>query len=726
MASGEPSGRGPAIAGDYVLESRLGSGGMGVVHLGRSASGRQVAVKVVHEQFAADPEFRARFRQEVAAARRVSGAFTAPVVDADPEAGRPWMATLYVPGLTLSEKVKKDGPFGADELWQLAAGLAEALRDIHRAGVVHRDLKPSNVLLAEDGPKVIDFGISRPFDSDLRTETGKVIGTPPFMAPEQFRSPRAVGPAADVFALGCLLVHAARGRGPFDADSPYLVAYQVVHDDPDLSEVPEVLRPLVAGCLAKDPEDRPAPDGLMAALRETRASVTGQAGTGHPAGPAASTAAAAGPPGAVPPATGAGASPSRPSARRRRGLRPVLFAVVAALLVAGGTALGVQQLRAGETEAVRPLQVDTSARRPGAAPAWEREIAADDGAWDRQALAPRCGIDGTGSRLYCAGGGVSAESLDARTGEVLWTREAAWADRWAGAPYVSGGLVLVAEPGKRLQGLDPESGTPVWTARIDGYDGCCVYAGGSVLVATDGGVVSALDGRTGEVRWTRRVPGHPNPVMSYADGTMIVFSVSADGSQTQVSAVRPENGRTDWSRRLPGDLLPVGMDDGTLVLTRTGRGSTDVDAIVRYDPRTRAATRTPLPYAVAAPRTVVDGGTVYLLVENGGLLAVDTRARKQDKALLWELRTGVNGPSSPALSDGRLYFSAGDGRLLVVDTAAGRLVAQTPPRFDPGRGGAIQDQPAPIVAGGRVYGATPRGSVFSVPLDELRITGRHG
>lgn len=181
MASGEPSGRGPAIAGDYVLESRLGSGGMGVVHLGRSASGRQVAVKVVHEQFAADPEFRARFRQEVAAARRVSGAFTAPVVDADPEAGRPWMATLYVPGLTLSEKVKKDGPFGADELWQLAAGLAEALRDIHRAGVVHRDLKPSNVLLAEDGPKVIDFGISRPFDSDLRTETGKVIGTPPFI-----------------------------------------------------------------------------------------------------------------------------------------------------------------------------------------------------------------------------------------------------------------------------------------------------------------------------------------------------------------------------------------------------------------------------------------------------------------------------------------------------------------------------------------------------------------
>ena len=139
------------------------------------------------------------------------------------------------------------------------AGLAEALRDIHRAGVVHRDLKPSNVLLAEDGPKVIDFGISRPNDSELRTETGKLIGTPPFMAPEQFRRPREVGPAADVFALGSVMVHAATGRGPFDSDSPYLVAYQVVHDEPDLTGVPENLAPLVARCLAKEPEDRPTP-----------------------------------------------------------------------------------------------------------------------------------------------------------------------------------------------------------------------------------------------------------------------------------------------------------------------------------------------------------------------------------------------------------------------------------------------------------------------------------
>ncbi|MDW8811075.1 serine/threonine-protein kinase, partial [Streptomyces scabiei] len=262
----------PEYAGQYRLESCLGSGGMGVVHLAASTSGLRLAVKVVHAEFAKDPEFRGRFRQEVAAARQVSGAFTAPVVDADTDSARPWMATLFIPGPTLAEHVKRNGPMPPGQLRRLMAGLAEALRDIHRAGVVHRDLKPSNVLLAEDGPKVIDFGISRPKDSELRTETGKLIGTPPFMAPEQFRRPREVGPAADIFALGSVTVHAATGRGPFDSDSPYVVAYQVVHDEPDLTAVPENLAPLVRACLAKEPEDRPTADELMHALRSVAAS----------------------------------------------------------------------------------------------------------------------------------------------------------------------------------------------------------------------------------------------------------------------------------------------------------------------------------------------------------------------------------------------------------------------------------------------------------------------
>ncbi|MFG2529066.1 serine/threonine-protein kinase [Streptomyces sp. NPDC048516] len=262
-----PEAEHPEYAGQYRLEARLGSGGMGVVHLARSSSGLLLAVKVVHAEFAQDPEFRGRFRQEVAAARRVSGAFTAPVVDADPDAGRPWMATLHIPGPTLSDHVKRNGPLAVDEVRRLAAGLAEALRDIHRAGVVHRDLKPGNVLLAADGPKVIDFGISRPSDSEMRTETGKLIGTPPFMAPEQFQRPREVGPAADVFALGSVLVHAATGSGPFDSESPYIVAYQVVHDEADLTGVPAELVPLIESCLAKAPADRPTPGALMELLR---------------------------------------------------------------------------------------------------------------------------------------------------------------------------------------------------------------------------------------------------------------------------------------------------------------------------------------------------------------------------------------------------------------------------------------------------------------------------
>ncbi|MEJ8670349.1 serine/threonine-protein kinase [Streptomyces sp. MS1.AVA.1] len=228
----------PEYIGGYTLLGRLGAGGMGVVYLGVSASGRQVAVELVHGSYAEEEEFRTRFRQEIAAARRVSGAFTAPVVDADPDADRPWMATLYVPGLNLAEVVKKDGPLSQRELRALGLGLTEALRDIHRAGLVHRDLKPANVLMTEDGPRVIDFGISRAADNQSLTVTGRVIGTPPFMSPEQLASPRDVTSASDVFSLGSLMVFAAVGTGPFDADSPYMTGYQVMHEAPDLEGCP--------------------------------------------------------------------------------------------------------------------------------------------------------------------------------------------------------------------------------------------------------------------------------------------------------------------------------------------------------------------------------------------------------------------------------------------------------------------------------------------------------
>ncbi|MFD8141788.1 substrate-binding domain-containing protein [Streptomyces sp. NPDC059708] len=258
----------PRTVGGYRLEGRLGAGGMGVVYRARSLSGRQVAVKVVRPELAGDPAFRQRFRREVAAVRQVSGAFTASVVDADPDAEAPWLATVFVPGPTLAERVQEQGPLPVAEVWLLAAGLVEALRDIHRVGLVHRDLKPGNVLLAQDGPRVIDFGIARAVDGSevtALTGTGVVVGTPPFMAPEQFLRGE-VGPATDVFALGSVLVHAATGHGPFGGDHAHAVGFRVVYEAPDLTGLPPELLPLVESCLAKAPAERPTVPGLLAAL----------------------------------------------------------------------------------------------------------------------------------------------------------------------------------------------------------------------------------------------------------------------------------------------------------------------------------------------------------------------------------------------------------------------------------------------------------------------------
>ncbi|AXE84133.1 bifunctional serine/threonine-protein kinase/ABC transporter substrate-binding protein [Streptomyces sp. Go-475] len=252
------------------MERRLGAGGMGVVYLARTAAGRQVALKVIRPEYADEPHFRARFRREVAAARRVSGAFTAPVVDADPDGDPPWLATQYVAGDSLEARVRSGGPLPVAEVVRLAGQLAEALRDIHRQGIVHRDLKPANVLLADDGVRVIDFGIARSaVQSRALTRSGAMVGTPAFMAPEQLVAARAVSPATDVFALGGVLAFAASGRSPFEDPEaaglePIAVAFAVVHQEPDLTGVPAPLRALVSRCLAKDPAGRP---GLEEVLR---------------------------------------------------------------------------------------------------------------------------------------------------------------------------------------------------------------------------------------------------------------------------------------------------------------------------------------------------------------------------------------------------------------------------------------------------------------------------
>ncbi|WP_190860559.1 protein kinase [Actinomadura sp. RB99] len=249
----------PAQIGGYRLLGRLGAGGMGQVFYGRSLGGRPVAVKVIRADHADSETFRERFAREVEAARRVGGFHTAQVVDADPRADPPWMVTAYIPGPSLHEAVADHGPLRAEVVRELGAGLAEGLAAIHACELVHRDLKPGNVILADDGPRVIDFGIARALDISTMTASGAVLGTYAYMSPEQVRG-EPVGPAGDVFALGAVLAFAATGRAPFGRGSVATIVHRITTEPPDLDGVPtgHGLRDVIAGCLAKHPADRPA------------------------------------------------------------------------------------------------------------------------------------------------------------------------------------------------------------------------------------------------------------------------------------------------------------------------------------------------------------------------------------------------------------------------------------------------------------------------------------
>ncbi|MDG9713139.1 serine/threonine-protein kinase [Streptomyces sp. DH10] len=693
----------PEYAGHYRLESCLGSGGMGVVHLARSTSGMKLAVKVVHAEFAKDPEFRGRFRQEVGAARRVSGAFTAPVVDADHEAGRPWMATLFIPGPTLAQEVKRNGPMAPAQLRRLMAGLAEALRDIHRVGVVHRDLKPSNVLLAEDGPKVIDFGISRPKDSELRTETGKLIGTPPFMAPEQFRRPREVGPAADVFALGSVMVHAATGRGPFDSDSPYVVAYQVVHDEPELAGVPEELAPLVLRCLAKEPEDRPSPDELMRELRsvsasyDTQAFIPAQRVDEVPAEEEAEAEAAeqgGGGPGV--PASGSGERRSR----LRLGRRAALGAGALGLAVAGALA-------------AVPVLVGGSPAPEVTAP---RTTSAAFAAWEAPPLSgksmPQCSY--AAGKLLCAQTGL-VFALDPVDGRLLWRHRldgVAASGPPSGAPVVSGGLVPAGlGQGPRVTMLDPGSGDVERRQELPGYGGLRAVGGMLLLTAADG-TVTAVESASGEVKWRHRIPGQDTPYFVSFPGDPLAYaaSVSGDGSRTKVTAVDPGTGDVRWDARLEGSLQPLGTVDGAVVFVSVDAVLGDARAVVRYDPESRASVRVPLRIPLQQVEGSVRGDVVHLMATGGALVAVDLEARKQR----WSLETGAVRGSKPVADDRYVYVTVPDGRLLAVDARRGKLVGQTSPRLGDRSDRVPAALPEPVLVDGRVYAGAPDGTVFAV------------
>ncbi|WP_030679794.1 serine/threonine-protein kinase [Streptomyces sp. NRRL B-1347] len=695
----------PEEIGGYPLESRLGSGGMGTVFLARTASGRPVAIKLIHQQFAGDEEFRIRFRQEVAAARRVSGAFTAAVVDADPEAEQPWMATAYIEGPTLAQRIARRGPVGGMELRTLAIGLAEALRDIHRADVVHRDLKPSNVVLSAEGPRVIDFGISRAADQQTLTMTGRVIGTPPFMSPEQLQTPRGVGPSSDVFSLGTLLVYAATGQGPFDADSPYMTAYQVVHEAPALDDVPGALRTAVEPCLAKDPAVRPTIDELLVRLRDLPVDLGAAAGdggsrtrdtdtqhhlstasekTGAPAAPGAGDA------GVAPPPRGLGG-------RLRRRWRPVLATVLGIAVIAGGVALlkpGADGSGGDRPDDSGRNVAATGAPLPDGFKAWRQNVPAGAAKLpDELRCVPR------GGSAYCGGGGVIATRIRVADGHRMWTAH------HPGVPMqnthmvgVSGNTVLGyrllpddSGPGE-VVALDAARGKELWSARFASKSMAVTRraADAEVIgstVVTLNGAGTHIEGRavrSGKVLWRTPVPAGATCAPLAAGGAAYVMcGPTAEVSDTVVRHVTVRgldlaSGDLGRAVALDGPVQVLGAHGGRLVLAKERVGEVGVieyEAVVRVDVARGEVATARLPKRFGGAPGLA-AGTVYFTEQNGEVSAVNAVTGK----LRWTRQAGVEGASGPVAGPGAVYFSSASGRVAALAPRDGARLWATDPR----------------------------------------------
>jgi outer membrane protein assembly factor BamB len=677
----------PESIGGYTLLGRLGAGGMGVVYLGVSASGRQVAVKLVHGPYAQEEEFRTRFRQEIAAARRVSGAFTAPVVDADPDADRPWMATLYVPALNLAEVVEKDGPLSQRQLRALGLGLAEALRDIHRAGLVHRDLKPGNVLMTEDGPRVIDFGISRASDNQNLTTTGRMIGTPPFMSPEQLASPREVTPASDVFSLGSLLVFAAVGTGPFDADSPYITGYQVVFGTPDLGGVPAALLGIVERCLDKDPAARPELTDIhrmLQALPESDA--TGSPKTGQSAKPRRRPTSRSAATASADAATGTGIGTGK-----RRRARMLLTGLGAALAVTGlCIGLGVFQSDPDATTASDATATATArtASLPDGWRPWRTELRYDVKGVPLDYDSPGCVA--AGSALFCGGTGITVARVDAASGRTLWRT----GTRPQGAEPIGvrDGLVyMYEEPDdktRRVVALDAGTGHRRWQRDINPSEDAVLYDGGLLTMSPDYSWFVAY-GPSGKELW--RAPSLDEYCTPSALGGVpyALCSKGTESGQAPVELMKLAPGGLTETATLPKKAEALGAVGGQplFLAPQTAKDVYDAgyerpyNALLRVGSENGQVRRIPLAHPLTGAATLVDG-VVYFVRSDGTVTAVSADSGKQ----LWRKVTDVESLSAPAVSATykRVYFSNRFGRLLALDSRTGAEVWRTSALDDPG------------------------------------------
>nr|WP_239157683.1 serine/threonine-protein kinase [Streptomyces sp. SID13726] len=713
----------PESVGGYRIESRIGTGGMGVVYLARSASGRAVAVKVVHTRYADDVEFRARFRQEIAAARRVSGAFTAPVVDADAEAARPWMATAFVPGSTLSQRVEASGPLDWPALRRLGTELAEALREIHRAEVVHRDLKPSNVLLLEGGGddgavRVIDFGISRAADSDVRTQTGMVMGSPPFMAPEQFSSPHEVGSAVDVFSLGAVLVYAATAHSPFEAENAYLAAYNTVHGEPELGQLPAPLLPLVSACLAKEPADRPTSSEVLAALADLPEDLTAGEPADEPVVEPSRT------PVAVASEQTMALTPNARQAepKRRRKVLWVAVAASVAVLGIGAAAFAVVTDEPAPSVESYDALARESASGGGASAGWQpwhRALTAD-GDGTQMSIGSSCTPDALG--VFCTSEQVALTRLDPATGAVDWTKPMS-RKQVSGfsvrEPVVHDGVVFTnsTDRSEGIEAFDARTGERLW--QLPGPLGEFHSLSGVLLVHldklgdSDTARYAAYEPRTGKELWRHELTS--SSVSPFYEGPKGTLYADLRGGAGGIARLDARTGRTLGKVTAPDDGLWLAtVHDGTAYYARWENDSGVSADFVVQDLTSGRTRRIDFPWSVEpeAP-PLVQGDTMYIFdYGNETLLAYDVKRGKP----LWSSSRDLRIFSEPAYYEGRLYVTMPDTSILALDPRTGKEISRTDPSFDTAGRSFEELSPSgvpPLLVGDVLYGVSGPG-VFSV------------
>ncbi|MEV3954676.1 serine/threonine-protein kinase [Streptomyces albogriseolus] len=734
----------PRRIGPFEVLGRLGAGGMGLVYLARSASGRRVAIKTVRTELAEDQLFRVRFTREVEAARAVSGFYTAAVVDADPRAAVPWLATAYVPAPSLEEIVNECGPLPAQAVRWLAAGVAEALQSIHGAGLVHRDLKPSNVLVVEDGPRVIGFGIASGVSNTRLTMTNVAVGTPAYMSPEQAKDSRSVTGASDVFSLGSMLVFAATGHPPFHGANPVETVFMLLREGPDLEGLPDELRPLIEACMQMDPTARPNPADLQAQLAphlfgsgsddsgtasawlpERAVSLIEARRGGRPARPPQNSGRSGGGAGArphvppppphdpvVPP------PPSQAAPVGAPGTGPVRLAGAAVPI---GPGPRVADTRAAAVQAPPPavaLAATWTKPRPGvngaepaaaSAPPAPAAPPEQPGGWRPWRFRMSNDVWGTpavaGDLVYVTSFEVHA--LDVATGRRRFkTRDVAW------SMAVADGRIHASD-GPTLYALDAREGGDLWRLNTDAWVYSLKADRGTVLTGTRGGGVQGREASTGQKLW--ELTGCQTDFESPEAGPALFDGTAYVWQDARLRALDARTGEERWSYPI-GDAASCGGVPVRLTSAPDGYvyvcAGTRVLALEAASGHVRWHFEAPAVFLCPpafVPGPAVTGGGVYLADYLGTVYALDAT----DGRDRWRIATEARSSVEPVLvAAGHVHVGSGKG-LYTLDAVTGT------PKWRFQSGGDIVG--APAVAEGRIHFGSSDHLLYTLKADDGRL-----